>query len=195
MIFRAKRNTGGRHAAQRAPVAPQDAPVAPVPAPPVTLGGGARLTVGGPTPPGPAFGPAFTGLRTLAGEDTAAVIALGGGCEVAVTRALWLDDLAASARVARDALTRDVRDARKAETADSGQPRRLNVRFTTPTTELAQQVAALYGHPLIGVEPKTGPPSLPEKVQREQIAAYRHATESDPSASAPDAAPTAEERM
>jgi hypothetical protein len=164
MIFRAKRNTGGRHAAQRAPVAPQDAPVAPVPAPPVTLGGGARLTVGGPTPPGPAFGPAFTGLRTLAGEDTAAVIALGGGCEAEITRALWLDDLAAAARVARDALTRDVREHRA-------------------------------GSRLIGVEPKTGPSPLTEKVQREQIAAYRHATESDPSASAPDTAPTAEERM
>jgi hypothetical protein len=102
-----KRNGNGRHA--RPAPAPQPAPQpAPPPArPPVTLGAGAYLRGGA----APDAGPAFTGLRTAPGEPLAAVICLGAGWAVDVTRTLWLDDLSAAARDARDALARDRREA------------------------------------------------------------------------------------
>lgn len=99
----------GRHARQAA--APPAAPAPPVPVPPVTLGAGARLTAGGP----PGAGPVFTGLRTVPGGPTVAVIALGNGWEAEVSRMVWLDALAAAAGDARAVLERGARERRKAE--------------------------------------------------------------------------------
>ena len=118
MKFSRKEKPPGRHSRQAAPAAPPAAPApAPQPAPaaPVTLGAGARLTAGGP----PGAGPAFTGFRPAPGGPPAAVISLGGGWEVEVTRAVWLDALAEAARDARDA----ARQARQAEIEAAGGPR------------------------------------------------------------------------
>jgi hypothetical protein len=106
---------GGRHARQ-APAAP---PPAPAPArPPLPLGAGAYLRPRA----APDSGPAFTGLRA-AGGTQAAVIHLGSGFDLDVTRTLWLDDLAAAARDARDALTRDAREVRQAQIRAATAPR------------------------------------------------------------------------
>jgi hypothetical protein len=62
-------------------------------------------------------------------------------------------------------------------TEGASMTRRLNVRFTTPSAEVAGQIADLYGgRPIVGSEPKTGKGPL-GAVAREQIAAYRHATD------------------
>jgi hypothetical protein len=85
--------------------------------PAFTLGAGVRLVAGGP----PDDGPVFAGLRSL-GNGRAAVISLGGGWCVDVTRTLWLDDLVAAVRDARDALMRDERETRKAAASPSEDP-------------------------------------------------------------------------
>jgi hypothetical protein len=75
---------------------------APAPAssrPPVILGDGAVLHDDGMR----SGGPAFAGLQFRAGIP-AAVIRLGGGREIDVTRVLWLDALSAAIAGARDAL-------------------------------------------------------------------------------------------
>lgn len=79
----------GRHARQ--------APA--VPRPPVILGDGAVLHDDGMR----SSGPVFAGLQYRSGAP-AAVIRLGAGREISVTRALWLDALSAAAVSAHDAL-------------------------------------------------------------------------------------------
>lgn len=106
----ARNASTGRHV--RTPVVPQpreEAETAPVAGPAFTLGAGVMLAAGGP----PDDGPVFAGLRSL-GTGRAAVISLGGGWCIDVTRTLWLDSLAAEIRDARDALMRDERETRKA---------------------------------------------------------------------------------
>jgi hypothetical protein len=156
-VFRPRGPGGGngRHARQDPAALPPPGQAqarwpAPAPAPrPVTLGAGASLRAGA----APDAGPAFTGLR-LAGSGTpAATISLGGGCEIDVTRTLWLDDLAAAARDARDALTRHARE---------------------------QEIRAARTPRFTGAEPKTGS-GPPERTRQEQLAAYRRATQTGPS--------------
>jgi hypothetical protein len=171
-IFRA-RNSDGRHARQQqAPAAPHL--VVPAPRPPATLGGGARLTASLPA-------------ALIEAADVHAHLLAG----VLLNAGEGFRDVAVSAP--EDAAEAYVRWLEGEVERLKGQPpcteaaggasaaRRLKVRFTTPSPKVAEQVAALYGHPLISVEPKTGKP-VGAQVQQEQIAAYRHMTESDPGA-------------
>lgn len=152
-FFRA-RNSGGRHAARQAPAAPS--PVVPAPRPPVALGGGARLTA---SIPAAIIELTDTHAHLLAG------ILLNAG-----------DEFRNAAGAPEDAAEAYVRHLEGEVGRLKAQPR---WRFAVPSPELAEQVADLYGNPLTGVELKTGGPAIPPQARREQIAAYRHATDPD----------------
>ena len=165
-FFRA-RNSGGRHAQQQAPAAPHDSLAAPAPALRSDPGGGGRLT-----------------------DDRAAELAEMRGIHERLLAEILLnagDDFKDAGEAPEYSAEAYVRWLESEVGRLKAHPR---WRFTTPSPEVAGQVAELYGGGAeVTAEPKAGRPATRQTAQ-EQVAAYRHTAgsgEQVPSDSPPDA--------
>lgn len=202
MIFRA-RNSGGRHA-RRAPAAPQHAPAALAPRPPATLGGGGRLSAELASVQAElrevadAHDQLLEAVLLNADED------INGGDEapeyLAEAYVRWLEaERDKYRKVLGEAADRYLTDVDE-PMPDSGTALYLSaiarlsaglrdVQHACERGDAAHAVAPvaagalayvdrlqLPAAPVPRLEPKTGTPALTPQVQREQAAAYRHAS-------------------